>query len=132
MKIPNLSKITKKMKLPSFSINIKTFLMWLLLIFYLVMIMVHFFMKTLENFSRSESRVINDLSGNLQKQIDINRKNTLDNSTVMTNLIPDIQYNIFDLSNNFYSSFYKNKPIDLSSNFTPTKPIDLSSNFTPI
>ena len=132
MKIPNLSKITKKMKLPSFSINIKTFLMWLLLIFYLVMIMVHFFMKTLENFSRSESRVINDLSGNLQKQIDINRKNTLDNSTVMTKLIPDIQYNIFDLSNNFYSSFYKNKPIDLSSNFTPTKPIDLSSNFTPI
>ena len=122
MKIPNLSKITKKMKLPSFSINIKTFLMWLLLIFYLVMIMVHFFMKTLENFSQIESRVINDLSGNVQKQIDINRKNTLDNYTVMTELIPDIQKNIFDLSNNFYSSFYKNKPIDLSSNFISTTP----------
>ena len=133
MKIPNLLKITKmtkNTKLPNFSKNIKTILMGLLLIFYLVIIVVHFSMKIFETFSPNEKKQIDKIKNDIDNQEKMN-------ATIMTTIIPDIQKNIFDLSNNFFSSFYKNKPFDPkpddpSSNYIPIKPIDPSSNYIPI
>jgi hypothetical protein len=124
MKLPNLSKITKNIKLPKFSINIKTFLMIGLLIFYLVIIISHFSIRIFENFNSKDRRVIIDLSNNIQKQSDINSKNSLDTYNIMTKLIPDIQKNIIDLSSNLRGIESKIAGIQPSS----LQPIDASSN----
>jgi hypothetical protein len=130
MKLPNLSKITKNIKniknikFPKFSINIKMFLMVGLLIFYLVIIISHFLIKTFENFEPKDQRVISDLSRNIKKQSDISSKNSLDNYNIMTKLIPDIQKSIFELSGNLHGIESKILGIQPSS----LQPIDASSN----
>jgi curved DNA-binding protein CbpA len=127
MKLPNLSKITKitkNIKFPKFSINIKMFLMVGLLIFYLVIIISHFLLKTFENFNPKDRHVIRGFSGNIKKQSDINSKNSLDNYNIMTKLIPDIQKNIIDLSSNLHGIESKIAGIQPSS----LQPIDASSN----
>ena len=143
MKLPNLSKITKitkNIKFPKFSIKIKTFLMLGLFVFYLAMIVSDFSIKTFEYFTPSQRRIINDLSGNIQKSNEINSKNSLDNYNIMTKLIPDIQKNIIDLSSNLNgieSKIVGIQPspiqtIDASLNITPIQTIDASLNITPI
>jgi len=140
MKLPNLSKITKNIKLPKFSINIKTFLMIGLLIFYLVIIISHFSIRIFENFTEPDQSVIMDLSNNIQKNSDVNSKNSLDTYNIMTKLIPDIQKNIIDLSSNLLGIESKIagiqpssiQPFDASLNITPIQPIDASLNITPI
>lgn len=127
MKLPNLSKITKitkNIKFPKFSINIKMFLMVGLLIFYLVIIISHFSIRIFENFIPSEQHVIRDLSRNIKKQSDINSKNSLDTYNIMTKLIPDIQKNIIDLSSNLRGIESKIAGIQPSS----LQPFDASSN----
>ena len=94
MKFPNLSKITKYIKFPKFSIKIKTFLMLGLFVFYLAMIISDFYMKTFEYFTPKEQSKINDLSGNIQKNMNVTSKTAVDNYNIMTKLIPDIQKNI--------------------------------------
>jgi len=142
----NLSKLTKNMKLPKFFFNIKTFLMIGLLIFYLVIIVSHFFMKVFENFDKKEQSIINtmnnqitDLSANLIKQNNINSKNSIDNNTLMTKIIPELQKNIFDLSSNFYGANTKIAglqpapliPTDLSGNISNKPLLDASGNIVP-
>jgi len=124
MKLPNLSKITKNIKFPKFSINIKMFLMIGLLIFYLVIIIYHFFIKTFENFSLNDELVIKNLSNNIQKQNDISSKNSLDTYNIMTKLIPDIQKSIFELSGNIHGVETQILGIQPSS----LQPFDVSYN----
>jgi len=130
MKLPNLSKITKitknikNIKFPKFSINIKTFLMIGLLIFYLVIIISHFSIRIFENFTPQDQRTINTLSKNIQKQNDISSKNSLDTYNIMTKLIPDIQKSIFELSGNIHGVETKILGIQPSS----LQPFDISSN----
>lgn len=139
MKLPNLSKITKYIKFPKFSMTINTFLMLGLFVFYLAMIISHFSIKTFEKFTQQETQIIEDLSGNIQKSNEINSKNSLDNYNIMTKLIPDIQKNIIDLSSNLHGIESKIAGIqpstiekDVSGNITPLQPVDISLNVTSI
>uniref|UniRef100_A0A6C0DL69 Uncharacterized protein n=1 Tax=viral metagenome TaxID=1070528 RepID=A0A6C0DL69_9ZZZZ len=122
MKLPNLSKITKYITFPKFSIKIKTFLMLGLLIFYLGMIISDFSIKTFEYFTQKEKDELNVMANNISRQIyrvndnttrNINNKvnsisnklntNYIHTNAVMRKLIPDIQKNIIDLSYNLHS-----------------------------
>ena len=151
MKFSNLSKITKYIKFPKFSIKIKTFLMLGLFIFYLAMIISDFYMKTFEYFTPQEQSEINTIKNRLNRadfQIrmegregkrnrDVTSKTAVDNYNIMTKLIPDIQKNIIDLSNNLRGIESKIEgiqpssiqPFDASSSIIP---IDASLNITPI
>ena len=109
MKLPNLSKY---IKFPKFSIKIKTFLMLGLFVFYLAIIISDFSIKTFEKFTPKQRSEINSLKNRLNKADSQIRalngsarnsaKITRDNYSVMTKLIPDIQKNVIDLSNNLY------------------------------
>ena len=142
MKLPNLSKITKYIKFPKFYITINTFLMLGLFVFYLAIIISDFSIKTFEKFTQEEQTEIDALknrlnvadfhiralNGSARNNTAMNSKNIRDNASVMTKLIPDIQKNVIDLSNNLYRIESKIGGLQPS----PIEKKDVSVNITPI